>query len=310
MAANLRGVSTWLLTPSVEEGPRSHAFAAVALRLLAGLLWLYNVSWKHAPDFGQGQGAGLYRYTKDAVDHPVFAPYSWLVGHLVLPHFLPFAWGVLAVETILGVLLLSGAFVRLAAALGVAQSLAIGLSVALAPGEWPWSYAMMVAIHAVLLFSASGRFLSVDAVRAKQQEGRVLAWMWGALGVVAGLVEVVRSAGHPLAASGPALVAQRFQIGIGNYNLLGGVVLLVLGGLLVAWAGGRSSRLAFAAATVAALAGLSLHAQLGFSDPVLGGSSSSAALFFTFAVVAGCLGFASRDQQQTESVLRAEAFRS
>ncbi len=309
MAASPRRVMTWLLDPSVEEGPRSHAFAAVGLRLVAGLLWLYNVSWKHAPDFGQDQGGGLYGYTQRAVDYPVFPPYSWLVEHVVLPNFLPFAWGVLVMETLLGVLLLSGAFVRVAAALGVAQSLAIGLSVALAPGEWPWSYAMMVAIHGVLLFSASGRFLSVDAVRAGRQDGRVLAWMWGVLGVGAGVVEVALSAADPIAASGPSLVAGDFEIGIGNYNLLGGLVLVVLGGLLVLWARTRSSQAAFAAAAVAAVAGLSLHAQLGFSDPVLGGSPTSASLFFTFAVVAGCLGFASRAPHFSERA-HAQAVRS
>ena len=302
MAASPRRLLTWLLAPSVEEGPRSHAFAAVGLRLVAGLLWLYNVSWKHAPDFGQDDGTALYGFTQAAVDHPVFPPYSWLVEHVILPNFLPFAWGVLVVETLLGVLLLSGAFVRIAAALGVAQSLAIGLSVALTPGEWPWAYAMMIAIHVVLLFSASGRFLSVDAVRAGKQDGRVLAWMWGVIGVVAGVVEVARSATDPIAASGPSLVAGDFEIGIGNYNLLGGLVLVVLGGLLVLWARTRSSQAAFAAAAVAALAGLSLHAQLGFSDPALGGSPTSASLFFTLAVVAAGLGFASRESHLSERV--------
>ncbi len=283
---------TWWVAPSVETGPRSHALAAVALRLMAGFLWLYNVSWKHAPDFGQDNGSALYRYTGLAVSDPVFAPYSWVVEHVILPHFLPFAWLVLATETALAVLLLSGAFVRIAAAFGVAQSVAIGLSVALAPHEWPWAYAMLVGIHLLLLFSAAGRYLSVDAVRAGKDDGRRLAYTFGALAVIAGLVAEVRSLGDPLDPSGPALELHDLQVGIGDYNLLGGVVLMLLGVLLLVWARTSSRRAVLAAAGVGTLAGLSLEAQLGFSDPVLGGSPTSAALYFTLAVIAAALALA------------------
>jgi len=296
-------VLTWLLAPQVEVGPRSHAIAAVGLRLLAGLLWLYNVSWKRAPDFGQDNDTGLYHFTALAVSDPVLPPYSWVVENLVLPNFTPFGWVVLLAETTLAVLLLSGAFVRLAAALGVAQSAAIGLSVALAPGEWPWAYAMMVGIHVVLLFSAAGRYLSVDALRAGIDDGRRLALTWGALGLVGGIVAVALSLGDPLDSSGPSLRAGDFPVGIGTYNLLGGAVLLIVGGLLVGWARSALPGMAVAAAVVSALAALSLYAQLGFSDPLLGGSTTSAALYLILATVAGTLALtsrrASRDGQPT-----------
>ena len=213
MTSRALRVGTWLLAPQVEEGPRSHAIAAVGLRLLAGLLWLYNVSWKRAPDFGKDNDTGLYHFTALAVSDPVFPPYSWVVENLVLPNFTPFGWVVLFAETTLAVLLLSGAFVRLAAALGVAQSAAIGLSVALAPNEWPWAYAMMVGIHVVLLFSAAGRYLSVDALRAGSDGGRRLALTWGAVGLVGGVLAVALSLGDPLDPSGPSLRAGDFPWG-------------------------------------------------------------------------------------------------
>lgn len=286
---------TWLLTPQVEEGPRSHAIAAVGLRLLAGLLWLYNVSWKRAPDFGQDNDTGLYHFTALAVSDPVFPPYSWVVENLVLPNFTLFGWVVLAAETTLAVLLLSGAFVRLAAALGVAQSVAIGLSVALAPNEWPWAYAMMVGIHLMLLFSAAGRYLSVDALRAGIDDGRRLALTWGAFGLIGGIVAVALSLGDPLDPSGPSLRAGDFPVGIGTYNLLGGAVLLIVGGALAGWAARSSTPgIALGAAVVAALAALSLYAQLGFSDPILGGSATSAAFYLTLATVAGALALTAR----------------
>ena len=303
MASSATRAMSWLLAPQVEDGPRSHAIAAVGLRLLAGLLWLYNVSWKRAPDFGQDDDKGLYHFTALAVSDPVFGPYSWVVENLVLPNFIPFGWVVLAAETTLAVLLLSGAFVRLAAALGVAQSVAIGLSVALAPNEWPWSYAMMVGIHLVLLFSASGRFLSVDAYRAGIDDGRRLALTWGGVALVGGIIAVALSVGDPLDPSGPSLRAGAFPVGIGTYNLLGGAVLLIVGALLGGWARSAKPGLALGAAVVAAVAALSLYAQLGFSDPILGGSATSAALYLTLATVAVALALtarrASRDDQPT-----------
>ncbi len=294
MTDTARRAMTWLLAPQVEEGPRSHAIAAVGLRVLAGLLWLYNVSWKRAPDFGKDDDRGLYHFTALAVSDPVFPPYSWVVEHLVLPNFTPFGWVVLFAETTLAVLLLSGAFVRLAAALGVAQSVAIGLSVALAPDEWPWAYAMMVGIHVVLLFSASGRYLSVDALRAGTDDGRRLALTWGTLGLVGGVLAVALSLGDPLDSTGPSLRTGDFPLGIGTYNLLGGAVLLIVGGLLVGWARSSVPGLALGAAVVPVLAALSLYAQLGFSDPVLGGSTTSAAFYLTLATVAAALVVSSR----------------
>ena len=43
----------WVLSPAVDGAQRHQAAAMACLRVLAGLLWLYNVAWKRAPDFGQ-----------------------------------------------------------------------------------------------------------------------------------------------------------------------------------------------------------------------------------------------------------------
>ena len=64
----------WLVGPAVDKVPPGHARAAAALRVLLGLMWLYNVSWKRAPDFGQDAGNGLFKFTSYAVSHPVLPP--------------------------------------------------------------------------------------------------------------------------------------------------------------------------------------------------------------------------------------------
>ncbi len=295
-----KAILTWLFAPATEEVPRHHAIGAAVLRILIGFLWLYNVSWKRAPNFGEEAGNGLYHFTKLAVEHPVFPPYSWVVEHLVLPFFQPFGWMVLAAETTLAVLLITGTYVRVAALIGIAQSIAIALSVAFAPGEWPWAYWMMIGIHVAILLSASGRVLAVDAIRAKLTTGRTLGTVWGVVTILLGLYSVFGSFGDPLAARGPGLASTDLSISFGYYNMIGGLVLVAVGVLLVLAARGGADILGKVAAGLAVVAGLSLHAQLGFTDPILGGNPTSAAYLFSAAVVAGALAFATSDQKEKE----------
>ncbi|MDI3424104.1 Rv1678 family membrane protein [Streptomyces luteolus] len=287
MVAGSRGVNLvrWLFAPATDDVPRGHAAAAVFLRVLLGLMWLYNVAWKRPPDFGERSDSGLYHFTSLAVSDPVLPPYSWVVEHLVLPRIEVFGWGVLIVETALAVLLLTGAWVRVAAALGVAQSLAIGLSVAFAPHEWPWSYWLMIGAHVVVLFSSAGRMFAVDAVRSGLPARR-LGTIWGVIAVVVGAYSVVRSADDPLVPRGPGLLSADLSLSLGEYNLVGGAVLVLAGGLLVAAARGGRPLLGWAAAVVGLASALCLHAQIGFSDPFLGGTATSAAFLLSVAVVA------------------------
>ena len=275
----------WLTAPAVEPVPRLQAGAAATLRILVGLLWLYNVAWKRAPDFGREAGNGLYKFTSYAVSDPVLPPYSWVVENVVLKAFTPFGWLVLLAETTLAVLLLTGSWVRLAAVLGLAQSVAIGLSVAFAPEEWPWSYWLMIGAHGLLLFSSAGRVLAVDGVRAGVTSARRLGQVWGWAAILVAAYSVVASLDDPLAAGGPSLASSDWSFSVGSYNLVGGLVLAMVGALLVAAAHTRTTQIARAAAVVATLAGLSLHVQLGFSDPILGGNATSAAVYFSLALV-------------------------
>jgi uncharacterized membrane protein YphA (DoxX/SURF4 family) len=279
----VRSTLTWLRSPAVEHG-RAGDIGLLVLRVTLGLMWFYNVAWKRAPDFGREAGNGLYRYTAYAVEYPVLPPYSWLVENAVLPAIVPFGYMVIVAETTAAVLLLTGKWVRIGALVGLAQSIAIGLSVMYAPEEWPWSYWLMMAGHVAVLLGASARRGSLDAARAQGRAPVRLAMVFAAVATVAGLYSLVLSLGDPLAARGPGLVDSGVSLSLGNYNLLGALVLLVLAVLVVLAA--RGSRAAgLAGAALGVLAALSLHAQLGFTDPLLGGTPSSAAGYLCLALV-------------------------
>lgn len=259
-------------------------------------MWLYNVAWKVPPTFGEDKKAGLFAFTSYAVSNPVFPPYSWVVKHLVLPNFVAFGWGVVLAETLLAVLLLSGSYIRLAAALAVVQSIAIGLSVAKAPGEWPWSYILMVGVHLLILFGGAGRHLAVDALRAGIVRGDWLSRFWGGLSAAMGLTAIVISAFRaPLGSTGANLQLPGLEFGLGTYNVVGGVALLLAGAALLACSFGMTRRwLLWVALGVSLVAAVALRVQIGFSAPILGGDGTSATFFLTLVIVAIALARRSR----------------
>lgn len=286
MPDRLKSLLAWVVSPATDPGNRPQAVAGAAVRIAVGVMWLTNAGWKTPPTFGQADGSGLFAFTSDAIAHPVFPPFSFAIEHLVLPVFPAFGWGVLLAESALAVMMLSGSWVRIAALLGIAQSLAIGMSVANTPNEWPWSYLLMIAVHAVLLVLPAGRILGVDGVRAGATSARTLHRVWAIVIVIIGVAAVLISLGHPLA--GRAAAVQVFsEVRFGEYNVPGGVVLIVIGVLLavLGWAGTKPAALAvIALGTVAALL---VYVQLSAgAGSVLGGTPSSAALFWTCVAVA------------------------
>lgn len=132
------------------------AVGPAVLRWTAALLWIGNVGWKRPPDFGRTAGgcSALCKYTKAGIDHPVIPGAPWFFEHVISPHLWAFGWLTILIEGGLAVLLISGRFQRTAAVVGVVQSLAILAAVANAPGEWYWSYLLMIALHLALLVTA------------------------------------------------------------------------------------------------------------------------------------------------------------
>ena len=135
-------------------------------RIAAGLLWLANVHWKRPPVFGKTNGSGLYKYVKYGIDNPTFPPFAWVLRKSVSPNMTVFGWMTLLLEVSLAALLILGWRTRPVALLAAGQSMAIGLSVAQTPNEWPWSYVLMVCLHLMLFATDAGRFGGLDGLHA------------------------------------------------------------------------------------------------------------------------------------------------
>lgn len=161
------------------------SFGPAVLRFAAGLLWLSNVSWKAPPDFGRGAGGcrRLCGFVQAGIDHPVVPGSAWVFREVVMPNLEVFGWMTIALEATLAALLLSGRYLRVAAALGIAQSVGILISVANADHEWYWSYLLMMLLHLAVWLTAASRPCPKPAT--------VAGWV-GAYGAVMGMANARR----------------------------------------------------------------------------------------------------------------------
>ncbi len=146
------------------QSSRLNGIALAVLRVGIAVLWIQNASWKVPPDFGREAGKGLFFWVSQAIEYPVLPFYSGFLESVILPNLAVFGYLTLLTEAALGAFLLIGLATRFWALVGIAQTLAITLSVLNAPNEWHWSYYLMLLAHIVLLGTAAGRSYGLDGI--------------------------------------------------------------------------------------------------------------------------------------------------
>ncbi len=123
-------------------------------RTLIGLLWLTSLRWKLPPTFAESEGhRSLMEWLQLEIAHPTVGLYADFVAGVVLPNFILFAWLTFLVELFIGLSLMLGLFSRWGALLGVLWSLNLTIGLLSVPGEWPWSYLMLLMWHGLFLVS-------------------------------------------------------------------------------------------------------------------------------------------------------------
>jgi thiosulfate dehydrogenase [quinone] large subunit len=139
------------------------------IRIFVGYLWFQQLFWKLPPDF-----AGLYPYIIRESQHTIIPGYSSILQHTFLnsctslhtasgcTFFVPLATGVWIAELIVAMSLMFGVFTRFGAILGVILAAQLYVGLAYAPGEWYWTYGMLVLLCLVFTAVPAGRRLGVD----------------------------------------------------------------------------------------------------------------------------------------------------
>ncbi len=135
------------------------------VRIFVGLLWFQQLAWKMPPTF-----AGLRRYVESAAQHTFVPGYSAILTNVFLAHFSLLGAGVWTAELLVGISLLFGLFTRFGALLALLLSVQLYVGLAYAPGEWYWTYGMLVLLALVLFAVPAGRRLGIDQLLAPRMQ--------------------------------------------------------------------------------------------------------------------------------------------
>jgi thiosulfate dehydrogenase [quinone] large subunit len=175
--------------PALEQA-QDEARAAITLsstslltlalvRILVGYLWFQQLFWKLPPTF-----AGLHSYVVKEGRYTFVPGYSWVIQHLFLPHFILLGAGVWTAELLVAISLMFGVFSRFGALLATLLAVQLYIGLAVASGEWYWTYGMLVLLGIVLAAVPAGRRLGFDqwlaprlqAAANKNRFARILSW--------------------------------------------------------------------------------------------------------------------------------------
>ncbi|GAC1355312.1 MAG: hypothetical protein NVS4B11_21180 [Ktedonobacteraceae bacterium] len=143
-------------TPSVTLSEGS-LFALALVRVFFGYLWFQQLFWKLPPSF-----AGLHSYVVREGKSTFVPGYSFIIQHVFLPNFVLLGAGTWIAELLVAISLLFGVFSRLGALLALVLAVQLYVGLAVAPGEWYWTYGMIVLLAVIFVVIPAGRRLGID----------------------------------------------------------------------------------------------------------------------------------------------------
>ncbi|MEO5725052.1 MAG: hypothetical protein ABIQ39_16640 [Ilumatobacteraceae bacterium] len=279
---------------------RTRHSVVAAARIAAGLLWLADLHWKVAPNFGRDTGGGLYKYTRSAVDDPVVGVWKSITEHLILPHLQLFGWIVILTDGTIAALLLIGYRTRLVALIGAFNAIPIFLSVAYRNDEWPWSYILIFFLHLMLFAMPSSEHVpSIDTALAGPRSARDRAFVvLGAIAVVVGAIGWFLARDVDFATRHVAMFGYaKMELKLLWFNGLAAVLTIAFGAALIVAARIRLAGLVAAGGfTVMAVVALLRENwnNVSAGAPAIIGSSPNAAFWAMFAVGGGVMWFRDR----------------
>jgi uncharacterized membrane protein YphA (DoxX/SURF4 family) len=137
------------------------------VRILYGVLWWQQSKWKvPSDDFGRKSGGGLWYWVHQEIQYPTVGAYKDFLVNVLIPNWVFFGWMTLITETVIGVSLILGLFTRLGSLVAIGMALNITIGILSVPHEWVWTYAMLVMLPVIFLFTGAGRSFGLDSFLA------------------------------------------------------------------------------------------------------------------------------------------------
>src|SRR3954454_14356117 len=117
------------------------------VRVVLGVFWLLQLTWKPPPGFGCPEG--FCKWVANEVQYPLIPAYGQLVQALVQPNIVAFGWLTTIVEVAIGVSLVLGVATRLGALVGTGWAVNLLIGLANVPGEMGWYFAFLILLNLV-----------------------------------------------------------------------------------------------------------------------------------------------------------------
>lgn len=141
--------------------------ALTVIRVLLGIFWLAQQTWKPPPTFGCPTG-GFCFWLDQEIQHPVVPLFADFLRAVIRPNAIAFGWFTLLVEVSVGLALIFGVFTRLGALVATLWSLNLLIGLSAVPGETPLYYLAIVAVNLLFVVIGASGQISVDQARLRR----------------------------------------------------------------------------------------------------------------------------------------------
>lgn len=134
------------MNPSIQRIAPFETLGLTAVRIILGLFWISQFSWKPPPTFGCPQ-EGLCLWLNKEIEHPLIPLYANMLRTIVQPNAIAFGWLTFVAETAIGLSLTFGLLTRLGGLLGTLWSLNLFIGLVAVPGETAWYYLSLILLN-------------------------------------------------------------------------------------------------------------------------------------------------------------------
>jgi uncharacterized membrane protein YphA (DoxX/SURF4 family) len=146
--------------------------ALTVVRVLLGIFWLAQQTWKPPPTFGCPSG-GFCFWLDQEIQHPLIPLFANFLRAVIRPNAIAFGWFTLLVEVAIGLALIFGIFTRLGALVATLWSVNLLIGLSAVPGETPLYYLSIVAVNLLFVVVGASGQISVDRSRYRQNSAGV-----------------------------------------------------------------------------------------------------------------------------------------
>jgi hypothetical protein len=147
-----------------KNGARLDSFATfglTAVRVVLGLFWISQFSWKPPPTFGCPD-QGFCLWLNKEIQNPLIPAYATMLRTVIQPNVIAFGWFTFLAETAIGVSLTLGFLTRLGGLAGTLWSLNLMVGLVAVPGETFWYYLSLLLLNFQFLAIGDLHQISLD----------------------------------------------------------------------------------------------------------------------------------------------------